>query len=1005
MCLRYLLLFILIFVAVGHAQVGYRLHDSNTVFEMYNEIDSYFFDVESKIQLTNHKDDYWSHNKFCFGYDQGGWKYRCFDNFSSVNWFITTDNETYVNVTVWKNINVMNREVRLALRYHLSSYDTRLTATGYIKNIGTLSINVPIGFSWVVTNIRINMTENWDFAEIWIYNQTTHTYHIPYPINETHNVTTNSTKYRYYLNETINKFWNNNELYEGTIDIRDTEFNEISGNEESLQLWWNKNLNGGLWLTSENNTENETVRLLINVGTLAVGQSKQTDFFWHDFPERGSCACSNPLASGGITASPPFITESVTYSHYCWWGQIGLPCGFSCSLYWDDWYTDSGGVNYNVIKEDNFTEPFDYALEYFPLGSGYENPKKCTSGCLAFYDVKIGARADNKLRSRCQVGSGPAVENNYTVHDDDVPTAVIINHVDAELTDGGITIKCEANDSTQVRNVTLFSNITGTWHELFFRPDLSHQYTHRTQLDNFTYNLDGSTFESIIFGCRVQDGNASNGNIGFSDNLTINFTSYTNVTLILPSNSTEYEGSNAIINFQCIAQTNDGGFSNLSLIIDDSINQTYIPFDYNKLAGNSDFENNISGMFMTSSNTLDEDNMLYWWKDPSSTMAIHIDTDTNSNVVNISFDGSIANGFLSRYMGSPDWGATVGSHPEYHWELGTTYILSGLLKTEMTNGFANLTFDTTTGTDCGIYISNNTGWTYLECAFKIGASMSAERFNLVIDANTGNPNGSVYVDNLSIKRYNTTQTHFDTATYMRADTDENPCDTADECDENYYGVARWERSENWIRVNANGYSDNDYVYCGFLDNCDITIKFINLTGLGFGDGIYDLYGMCWDTGNKGLNISANGDPEQDWCDAVLNPDKLYENLSIFNGTVDIRIRGFASSFYIIDDFRFVPKRTRPNFVWFADHTFEPVNVSNVPSSHTWTCNFTKADSTVNDAPVNWIFSFLVEAIFNKIIWVMEWVEYNMANMTITIRSPNLTIDTVLNRYISYSVFI
>ncbi|MBU0497008.1 MAG: hypothetical protein KKG04_03525, partial [Candidatus Thermoplasmatota archaeon] len=44
------------------AEIGYEFLDNDLVLHIWNRYDHYYFNTTSGIQLTNHKDDYWSHN-------------------------------------------------------------------------------------------------------------------------------------------------------------------------------------------------------------------------------------------------------------------------------------------------------------------------------------------------------------------------------------------------------------------------------------------------------------------------------------------------------------------------------------------------------------------------------------------------------------------------------------------------------------------------------------------------------------------------------------------------------------------------------------------------------------------------------------------------------------------------------------------------------------------------------------------------------------------------------
>ena len=163
--------------------IGYELLDKDDVLHIWNKYDSYYFNISSGIQLTNHYDEYWTHNVLMLGYynnDQWNLIYRT-DEISGFNKDIDTDNETYVNATLWKNLNYEGYDFRLAIRYYLGVYDNELTIIPYIKNIDDEDIPYNLGFAWEINDIQIDMTTSSDYIEI---NGTT--YYLNNDLNETY---------------------------------------------------------------------------------------------------------------------------------------------------------------------------------------------------------------------------------------------------------------------------------------------------------------------------------------------------------------------------------------------------------------------------------------------------------------------------------------------------------------------------------------------------------------------------------------------------------------------------------------------------------------------------------------------------------------------------------------------------------------------------------------------------------------------------------------------------
>jgi len=234
--------------------VGYELLDDSDVLHIWNNLDHYYFDTESGIQLTNHYNEYWSHNVLMLGYynnDEWNLIYRT-NELCGFNKDIESDNETFVNATLWKDLSYNGYDFRLAIRYHLGIDDNELTVIPYIKNIDNEDIPYNLGFAWEIKDIQIDMTEENDYIEI---DGTT-----------------------YYLNTSVL-----DETYTN-LDIPSFYIKEDTGidESESLYLRWDENLNYTVQVKSRDGQYNAPVTLGIKIGTLNVGQDKQTEIFWYD---------------------------------------------------------------------------------------------------------------------------------------------------------------------------------------------------------------------------------------------------------------------------------------------------------------------------------------------------------------------------------------------------------------------------------------------------------------------------------------------------------------------------------------------------------------------------------------------------------------------------------------------------------------------------------------------------------------------------------------------------
>jgi hypothetical protein len=235
--------------------IDYELMDNGSVLRLWNRFDSYYFNTSNGLQFTNHFNKYWSHNVLMLGYyNNEVWNlvYRV-DELSGFNKNIVSDNETFVNVTLWKDLSFGVYDFRLAIRYYLGVDDNELTVIPYIKNLG-VEIPFVLGFTWELKDIQVDMTPGGDYIEI------------------------NGTSY--YLNQSLDETYE--DLTNPCFDIREDISNYSS---ESLYLRWDENLDYKIQVKSRDGQYNSPVTLGIKIGTLNVDQEKYTFLFWHDASE------------------------------------------------------------------------------------------------------------------------------------------------------------------------------------------------------------------------------------------------------------------------------------------------------------------------------------------------------------------------------------------------------------------------------------------------------------------------------------------------------------------------------------------------------------------------------------------------------------------------------------------------------------------------------------------------------------------------------------------------
>ena len=252
-------------------QIGYEFLDDNKVVHIWNTQDDYYFDKSSGIQLTNHYNDYWTRNIFCIGYyNNDEWnKIACADDLSGFERSIITDDETYVNATLWKDIEYGVYDLRLGVQYHLGLDDKNLSITIYGKNIG-IDIPYDLGFAWKVTD--------WEIPHEGIGGNSIRINNTDYELDRTYDLLFKNMT-RVYTNWTIDEEGNgvdNGLIIESIPTLRGFDYGEY------LTIDWNPNLNYAVKMFGNGNQEDFYVALLINAGYFDSNQEKSTTFYWID---------------------------------------------------------------------------------------------------------------------------------------------------------------------------------------------------------------------------------------------------------------------------------------------------------------------------------------------------------------------------------------------------------------------------------------------------------------------------------------------------------------------------------------------------------------------------------------------------------------------------------------------------------------------------------------------------------------------------------------------------
>ena len=307
--------------------VGYEFLDNDKVVHIWNNKSDYFFNKSSGIQWTEHINDYWTKNIFCIGYYDGDeWiKINCADDLENFNRDIHTDNETYVNATLWKDINYGSYDLRLGINYYLELNDENLTIAIYGKNIG-IDIPFDLGFAWRVKDIDIGKGINHIIINGTKYQLRNETITIDTCWNETITNCTiwdNSLPQLYEcleygippeINLTVCDYTTSlTDINLSFSNLDNATYKLMANGDEYIRLNWNKNLPNKVIVQSNYETQyNSPVTLLINAGHFNPQQEKSTKIYWSDPTVAPNISFITPTPPNATTTSNTSIQINVS---------------------------------------------------------------------------------------------------------------------------------------------------------------------------------------------------------------------------------------------------------------------------------------------------------------------------------------------------------------------------------------------------------------------------------------------------------------------------------------------------------------------------------------------------------------------------------------------------------------------------------------------------------------------------------------------------------------------
>lgn len=267
------------------------------IFHVWNENNDYYIN-DTGIQITNHYNDYWTHNVWCIWVNtSSGYQRRCSDG---MNWTWTnaTDGGSWVELNGTATYSEGPYSAIFRVRYYLADGYNKINVSIGLKNTGQ---NISdMYFGWLVKDIRIGSDEQNDIGKGQDLSENWHEYNLSENLSLEFNENQMTRHYQLKDNSTgaTVDFWWDSSGWKNDI--------------EYVNIPFRLNLTHSLFP----NQFNTPVMLLIHVGNLNNGSTAYTNFWWVDTAyERCLANLCAYYRSSSISCSG--YTTSCTAAQYC----------------------------------------------------------------------------------------------------------------------------------------------------------------------------------------------------------------------------------------------------------------------------------------------------------------------------------------------------------------------------------------------------------------------------------------------------------------------------------------------------------------------------------------------------------------------------------------------------------------------------------------------------------------------------------------------------------------
>lgn len=555
----------------------------------YNECgdigNDYYINLTNGLQITNHQDQYWTHNLWCGMINRTGtWQEYCTDTLPFY-WRVASDNLTYASVQGNRTVGIATgTRINIIFTYNLSVNGTNITITPTIQNTGTRNINYPIGVKWTLKDIRINMSYNDNWLMTLENASGTPTYRL---LNNTWDFKTKN-------------------LVEGYIVLLK---NKTLMTPVILSADFNNQSNVTLTVKSQAGQYNAPVSLSFTRGSLPIGASFKNPIDWIDWEDHSALCTprvtvslvSISIDANGTALNPmkQSFSDSERFNYTVSWTRGSITDGV-CNAFLDidptpdylqwtaisDTYVSSVlGRNASNVKAINWFRFFQ--------GMNIDDNIRYSVECLCGYTHTY--TTSTKAHLRVFVG-GKKAYMNFTCIDNKKPylsNATISTPKNNSIYPyTNITIYINVSDDTNLRAIELWENWTSALGTFKLNQSLSITGLNYFKSWNPSFILPDGNYSFYL---KINDTNTANQNTTGRYKFVID--RYPNCSFVSPTDNDWTNITNR--NFTLINISCDKRFSNLLI----NFNSTIYNTTHNTTTGHA----NIS-VFVNTSNTT------YWYR-------------------------------------------------------------------------------------------------------------------------------------------------------------------------------------------------------------------------------------------------------------------------------------------------------------------------------------------------------------------------------------------------------